>query len=614
MVFPVKFTTFNGTQSTPTETATPSAPLGQVGESETLAHAQSSQVGQVGRDDLSRHSSTVVDPERVTYQMVPVAPPIDPADVESGDRAVEVVVMWGDNSILHVEHLCPPRSFSVGDRLDSKGTPTSDFLIGSESLGAEMLPITVDSADGVAVVVPHGADGDIVLQDRYFAFTELAAHGLLQPCSLLVDAQQYTLPPEATARINYRGFTFVVRPVNAGRTIGIGGPQVDWRGYSWTLASMMLHLSLLLLFYFLPPSSAALSLDLLSADDRFARYLIEQDALVDVQTPDWLPNVTEEDNKGGQGKRHKEDDGQMGKRDEKKSDNTFGVPGPADNEQPVMARDEEMAANAGIIGILKASVGAFNSPTSPYGADAALGADPIAAMGAILGDQLGSNFGFGGLGSSGTGRGGGGTGDGTVGLGNLGTTGHNAGGGSGPGYGVGPGGFRGRSSKVPRVRPAKADVHGSLAKEVVRRIVRRHVNEVRFCYEQELNARPDLQGRVAVKFLVSPTGVVQTAVVAKSTLSHHRVEQCMLLSAMTRAVRRSRRTTDAEAAVLSGFCSQLAKTTTGSRRVTRARDASHAAEGSSTPSMSSTAKATGWWRPSVITHSVSADKAAVRSS
>ena len=34
-----------------------------------------------------------------------------------------------------------------------------------------------------------------------------------------------------------------------------------------------------------------------------------------------------------------------------------------------MAREEakEMAANAGIIGILKASVGAWNSPTSPYG-------------------------------------------------------------------------------------------------------------------------------------------------------------------------------------------------------------------------------------------------------
>ena len=30
-------------------------------------------------------------------------------------EAAEVVVMWGDMSVLHVEHLSPPRSFSVGE-------------------------------------------------------------------------------------------------------------------------------------------------------------------------------------------------------------------------------------------------------------------------------------------------------------------------------------------------------------------------------------------------------------------------------------------------------------------------------------------------------------------
>ena len=48
-----------------------------------------------------------------------------------------------------------------------------------------------------------------------------------------------------------------------------------------------------------------------------------------------------------------------------------------------------MAANAGIIGILKASVGAWNSPTSPYGRDTALGNDPMSALGALMGDQIG---------------------------------------------------------------------------------------------------------------------------------------------------------------------------------------------------------------------------------
>jgi TonB family protein len=219
----------------------------------------------------------------------------------------------------------------------------------------------------------------------------------------------------------------------------------------------------------------------------------------------------------------------MGKKDEKKTKNKFGIEGPEDNEDPHMAREEakEMAANAGIIGILKASVGAWNSPTSPYGADQALGNDPMSALGALMGDQIGSNFGFGGLGLRGTGRGGGGTGEGTIGLGNIGTIGHGAGGGTGSGYGSGAGGFRGRDAKVPRIRSGQADVHGSLSKEVIRRIIGRHINEVRFCYEQELNSRPDLQGRVAVKFIISPTGAVQTAAVDSSDLGNPKAEQCI---------------------------------------------------------------------------------------
>lgn len=59
-----------------------------------------------------------------------------------------------------------------------------------------------------------------------------------------------------------------------------------------------------------------------------------------------------------------------------------------------------------------------------FGEDSALGNDPMSAIGSLMGDQIGENFGFGGLGLQGTGRGGGGTGEGSIGLGNLGTIGH----------------------------------------------------------------------------------------------------------------------------------------------------------------------------------------------
>jgi hypothetical protein len=471
--------------------------------------------------------------DNVVYQLIPQTPPVNPADVDSGESAVEVVVLWGELSILHVEHMSPPRSFYVGESTDSKGKPTTDFLIGSESLGVERLPIVVESGSTVAVVIPQDAVGDVTLGNQVISFDDLAAQGQLQAASELAGARQYPLPAGATARVQYRGFTFVVKPVSAARKVGVGeGKRVDWGSYIWTFASVALHLGLLLLFYFLPPRSSSLSLDLLNADSRLVKYLIEPPETLEEETPEWLQETKEEDDEGGKGKRHKDEEGQMGKKDEKKSKNKFGIEGPPDNQDPHMAREEakEQAMNAGIIGVLKASVGAWNSPTSPYGRDSALGNDAMSALGALMGDQVGSNFGFGGLGLRGTGRGGGGTGEGTIGLGNIGTIGHGAGGGTGSGYGSGAGGFHGRSAKVPRIRSGQADVHGSLSKEVIRRVIGRHINEVRFCYEQELNSRPDLQGRIAVKFIISPTGAVQTAAVDKSDMGNAKVEQCIAQS------------------------------------------------------------------------------------
>ena len=466
--------------------------------------------------------------EAATYALVPTAPPVNPADIDSAESAVEVVVMWGELSILHVAHLSPPRGFYIGESHDAKGKPTTDFLIGSESIGTERMPITVESGASVAVVIPNGATGDVTINNQSITFQELAAQGQLQAASELAGAMQYPLPAGATARVHFRGFTFIVRPTSAARRVA-AKQEVDKVLYGWMGASAGFFAGLLLLFYFLPPWSSSLSLDLLNADSRLVKYLIEPPETQEEETPEWLDDSKMDEEEGGKGKRHKDEEGQMGKKDEKKTKNKFGIEGPQDNEDPHMAREEakEMAANAGIIGILKASVGAWNSPTSPYGRDSALGQDPMSALGALMGDQIGANFGFGGLGLRGTGRGGGGTGEGTIGLGNIGTIGHGAGGGEGSGYGRGAGGFHGRDAKVPRIRSGKADVRGSLSKEVIRRIINRHINEVRFCYEQELNQRPDLQGRVAIQFIISPTGAVQTAAVQSSDLGNQKVEQCI---------------------------------------------------------------------------------------
>ena len=56
---------------------------------------------------------------------------------------------------------------------------------------------------------------------------------------------------------------------------------------------------------------------------------------------------------------------------------------------------------------------------------------------------------------------------------------------------------------------------------------------MRFCYEQQLNQRPDLEGRVMVTFIISSSGAVQSAAVGQSTLANAQVG-----GGITQAVRR----------------------------------------------------------------------------
>src|SRR4051812_47478989 len=66
--------------------------------------------------------------------------------------------------------------------------------------------------------------------------------------------------------------------------------------------------------------------------------------------------------------------------------------------------------------------------------------------------------------------------------------------------------------------PAHPQEHGTLDKEVIRRVIRRHLPEVRFCYEKELARSPNLFGRVIVQFTIAGTGEVVDSFVQRSTV------------------------------------------------------------------------------------------------
>jgi TonB family protein len=85
------------------------------------------------------------------------------------------------------------------------------------------------------------------------------------------------------------------------------------------------------------------------------------------------------------------------------------------------------------------------------------------------------------------------------------------------------------------VRAGRAVSTGSLDKEIIRPIVRRYFNQVRYCYERELIRQPKLAGRVVVRFVISATGNVVAAKTTKNTLGSASVGACV-----TGVIRRAR--------------------------------------------------------------------------
>jgi hypothetical protein len=364
--------------------------------------------------------------------------------------------------------------------------------------------------------------GDVTLEGQKLTLAELVASGRAGQAG---SSYSFPLPAGAHCKVNHGGLTFHVNSVAPGRLIAQKS-EADKPFWLYNAASLAVIGSLLVLTHLIPEEALDMSLDDLMAENRFVGYMNQPDEIPEEEPP---PEQEDSDDEaGGTGQRHKGEEGKMGKPTSKQKSGLYAMKGPKD-AVPQMARNfdpDMMARNAGILGMIQQESGHFLA--SPYGGAFAVGNDDEDVWGGLTGTEIGEAFGVGGLGLVGTGRGGGGTGEGTIGLGNVGLIGKGGGGGTGSGYGRGSGaGFGGRGKRVPQVRQAQAQVKGALDKDIIRRIVRAHINEVRYCYNQGLARDPNMKGRVSVQFTIGPTGKVPVAVVQDSSISDRNVANCI---------------------------------------------------------------------------------------
>jgi TonB family protein len=411
--------------------------------------------------------------------------------------------------------------------LKRRGRTNPNFVIGADA-NADA-PVGTDFIGGSAFSLVSTTGSDFLVNVTPSMAGEVLLDNQVVPLPQFVQQRgaSFSLGDRGRVKIDCGETSFLVSATPKPRKLPVPFLVWRWSEQAYTVGTAIGLILFLLMIFSVPPDPKSLSLDLFNADSRFVNFLIKPPEEKEEEIPDWLKKKGP-DEQGGKGQRHKGEEGKMGKKTSKNKEGLYGLKGPKDNPDPHLAKKlaEEQAKNAGILGVLKMSEGSHLA--SIFGRDTAAGSDAENVLGGLIGNQIGEAYGVGGLGLVGTGTGGGGTGEGTIGLGNFGTIGKGGGGGNGSGYGRGAGGLGGRRARAPDVIPGQANVRGSLDKEIIRRIIRRHINEVKYCYETELTKKADLSGRVSVQFTIAATGAVITSVLQSSTMGNIRVENCVV--------------------------------------------------------------------------------------
>ncbi|MBM4397372.1 MAG: TonB family protein, partial [Deltaproteobacteria bacterium] len=87
--------------------------------------------------------------------------------------------------------------------------------------------------------------------------------------------------------------------------------------------------------------------------------------------------------------------------------------------------------------------------------------------------------------------------------------------------------FRDGGAAAPVVYTGTYSVSGELDKDTVRRYIQTKMDQIKWCYQQEVQKNQDLAGQIVLQWTIAPTGKVVGARVASSSMNNQSVEQCI---------------------------------------------------------------------------------------
>ena len=424
----------------------------------------------------------------------------DTAADRSRGRVLEVAQVFGD-SVVDVKY-ARQRPVTVGSGVESSLMNTkfqSDFFVPVDLLPNQNFRLFEHQGGRWVARISERWSGFVDVGETRRSFDELIADGTAKKGGdgmIAVDISE-----DARLVVDLGPTLFVAHQVYPGKVAAKTQTNIDWPlvGIVGFMGFVAFMLGIAIAFVPPPPDSSRSGLD----DHMVELLLQKEEEKKDNKKEDKNPDA-------GEGAKAKKEEGKVGKKDAKQ-DKAKGEKVQMEKQQ----LDKEIAENAGVLGSLR----------NDSALDAALGAtglnaDTMSGIGGLIGTK-GTQIGSGGLGGRGSGLGGGGTADG---LGGLGTRGRGSG---ASGYGSGGGNFGSKGEGGIGTIGGDPIILGALDKSLIDAVIKRNMNQIRYCYQRELTKNPALGGKITVKFVIAKDGTVSSAQTKTSTMNSPAVESCI---------------------------------------------------------------------------------------
>ncbi len=419
------------------------------------------------------------------------------------DRVLLVGLVWGNKTLIELEQVSRGGDLAAGKLFDLPAVALQKNFQIVRHVGSEL--VLTAPADLPAEV--HGPKGHQTL-------AELCTQQKAQLVQAPFKGYSYTVGNDDRIVVQIgTQLTLIARYVRAARQ-----PDKSWWDRLDVAFATTLLIGLLALFFFYiavkitPPPDVQIGDEMRQNQNRFTKFAVKPPPEPPKKIKD-LAGIKE-------GARAKGDEGKIGKKDAVKKEAAPSKKGSPNFDKK--KHDLQVINNSGLVQALNKLKMAGSSAVSDTFGPGGLGIGNNSNLGGSKpGAGAGDAYGVAGMGSRGVGPGGGGT---ALGIGGLGTKGNGKGRG---GYGEVDLGGRGAKDET-RFIPGKTTVIGGLPREVINRIIQRHYNEIKYCYEKELVKDPGLYGKVTVLFVIDGGGKVADALVQQTTMASEPVETCIL--------------------------------------------------------------------------------------